>query len=85
MNIVVVFTLNIIPKMENNESIEQVLENLDKNIVYKTKNSVLIGILLILTGIASLIFYATNEFGAENISSQFLFVLGMIFFVLGLI
>jgi len=71
--------------MDKNESIEQVFDNLDKNIVYKTKNSVLIGILLILTGIASLIFYATNEFGAENISSQFLFVLGMIFFVLGLI
>jgi hypothetical protein len=71
--------------METNESIEQVFDNLDKNIVYKTKNSVFIGILLVLTGIASLIFYATNEFETENISSQLLFVLGMILFVLGLI
>jgi len=71
--------------MENNETIEQVFDNLDKNIIYKTKNSVLTGILLILMGIASLIIYSTNKFGSENISSQILFVLGMVFFVLGLI
>jgi len=71
--------------METNESIEQVFDNLDKNIVYKTKNSVFIGILLVLVGIASLIFYATNEFGSENITSQFVFVMGMILFVLGIV
>ena len=71
--------------MEKNESIEQVFDNLDKNIVYKTKNSVLTGILLVIMGIALLIFYGSNEFGTENIFSQFLFVMGMIFFVVGLI
>jgi len=71
--------------MEKNESIDQVFDNLDKNIVYKTKNSVLTGIVLILVGIASLIIYSTNEFGSENVASQFIFVLGMIFFVLGIV
>lgn len=71
--------------MEKNESIEQVFDNLDKNTVYKTRSSVLTGILLVLVGIAFLVIYSTNEFGAENISSQFLFVVGMVFFVLGIV
>ena len=71
--------------METNESIEQVFDNLDKNIIYKTKNSVLTGILLMLVGIASLIIYTMHEFGTENISSQFIFVMGIIFIVLGIV
>ena len=71
--------------MEKIETIEQVFDNLDKNIVYKTKNSVLTGILLILVGIASLIIYSTNKLGSENVLSQVLFVLGMVFFVIGLV
>ena len=85
MNIVVVFTLNIIPKMENNESIEQVLENLDKNIVYKTKDSILWSVMLMLTGILSLIIYSATEWESNNVFAQFIFVAGSVCLTVGIL
>jgi len=60
--------------MENNESIDQVIENLDNTIVSKTKNSVLAGSVLIMAGVAALIAYGTCEWGLNNLFSQFLFI-----------
>ena len=71
--------------METNESIEQVIENLDKNIVYKTRDSILTGLILVLIGIGSLITYSTFKLGSENISSQFIFVTGMICIIVGIL
>ena len=71
--------------MEKNETIEQVIDNLDKNIVYKTKNSVLTGILLVVAGIASLISYSVFEWGAKDVASQFLFILGFICLITGIL
>ena len=85
MNIVVVFTLNIIHKMENNESIEQVLENLDNNIVYKTKDSVVWSIMLMLSGIFSLIIYSAIEWESNNLFAQFIFVAGSVCLIVGLL
>jgi hypothetical protein len=72
-------------QMENNESIEQVLENLDKNIVYKTKDSVLWSIMLMLSGIISLIIYSAIEWESNNQFAHILFVAGSVFLIVGII
>jgi hypothetical protein len=71
--------------MENNESIDQVIENLDKKIVFKTKSSVLLGSVLFLTGVASLILYGTYDWGLNNLFSQILFVFGLVSILTGLV
>jgi len=72
-------------QMENNESIEQVLENLDKNIVYKTKDSILWSIVLMLSGIMSLIIYSANEWESNNLFAHILFVAGSVCLIVGII
>ena len=71
--------------MENNESIDQVIENLDNTIVSKTKNSVLVGSVLIIAGVISLIAYGTHEWGINNLFSQFLFVFGLVGLFVGIL
>lgn len=71
--------------MEKNESIEQVLDNLDKKIVYKTKDSMLLGFLLSLAGIASYVIYSSFEWESDNVFAHILFVLGSILIILGMI
>ena len=71
--------------MENNESIDQVIENLDNTIVSKTKNSVLVGSVLIIAGVLSLIAYGTHEWGINNLFSQFLFVFGLVGLFVGIL
>ena len=70
--------------METNASLEQVLENLDKNRVYKTKNSVLTGTILVSIGIGSLIMYSRLESASESLMAQFIFVAGAILFTIGI-
>ena len=71
--------------MENNESIEQVLENLDNNIVYKTKDSVVWSIMLMLSGIFSLIIYSAIEWESNNLFAQFIFVAGLVSLTVGIL
>ena len=84
MNILVMFTLNIILKMENIESIEQVLENLDNNIVYKKKDSVMRGIMFMLAGIVSLIIYTAIEWETNDLFAHILFVAGSVCLIVGI-
>ena len=85
MNILVMFTLNIILKMENIESIEQVLENLDNNIVYKKKDSVIRGIMFMLSGIVLLIAYISFEWEKNNLFANSLFIVGSVCFIVGIV
>ena len=71
--------------MENNESIEQVLENLDKNIVYKTKDSILWSVTLMLTGILSLIIYSAITWETNNLFAHFIFVVGSVCLIVGIL
>jgi hypothetical protein len=71
--------------MENNKSIDQVIENLDNTIVTKTKNTALMGIMLFTTGVVSLIAYGTYEWGLNNLVAQFLFVFGLVSILAGLL
>jgi hypothetical protein len=71
--------------MEKIESIEQVLESLDKNIVYKKKDSVVWGVLLILSGIVSMIIYSVIEWESNSLFAHILFVVGSVFTVVGVI
>ena len=70
--------------METNASMEQVLDNLDKNRVYKTKNSMLTGLILVSVGITSLIMYSRLELTSESLMAQFIFVAGAILFTIGI-
>ena len=71
--------------METNESIEQVLDNLDKNIVYKTKNSVGWGFLFLIPGMAALVVYSSFEWEPSNVFAHILFVTGSTLGVIGII
>jgi len=71
--------------METNESIEQVFDNLDKNRVYKTKNSLVWGFLFMIPGIASLVVYSSIEWEPTNVFAHILFVAGAILSVVGII
>jgi len=71
--------------MEKNESIEHVLENMDKNIIRKTKGSVFLPLLLIAFGISSLVAYASYNWEANNLFAQTLFILGNICLIVGIV
>ena len=70
--------------MENNKSIEQVLENLDNNIVYKKKDSVTWGIMFMLSGIVSLIIYTAIEWESNDLFAHILFVEGSVCLIVGI-
>ena len=71
--------------MEKNESIEHVLENMDKNIVIKTKSPAYQSLLLIFIGIIIFAIYTTKEWPASNVIPHFLFVLGASIIVFGVL
>ena len=71
--------------MEKNESIEQVLESLDKNIVYKKKDSVLLGIVLMLSGIVSMIIYSVLEWESNSLFAHILFIAGSVCLLVGVV
>ncbi|HET7733768.1 MAG TPA: hypothetical protein VFK73_08005 [Paludibacter sp.] len=71
--------------METNQSIEQVLEAMDNNIVYKTKSPLAIPILLIIVGIC---FFSVNSFfqwSSSSIYPSLFLILGSISFVVGIL
>ena len=85
MNTQSVFALNNYIIMDKNESIEQVLEGLDNNIVYKTRKSPLQAIVLILLGIGVFI---ANSLMVSKVSSaipSLLIMLGSIFIISGIL
>ena len=76
---------SILCLMEKNNSIEQVLDNLDKNIVYKTKNSAWLGFLYMIPGIASMVIYSSFEWDPNNFFAQILFITGAVFLIIGIL
>jgi len=85
VNILVIFTLNYYILMENKESITHVLENMDKNIVYKKKSSFLRSSALIALGVVSFIVYTTFEWKTSDALPHFLFMLGSVFLIIGVL
>lgn len=71
--------------MEKNESIEHVLENMDKNLIHKTKSPAYQSILLIIAGIIIFAFYTANEWSSSSVTPHFLFVLGASVLVYGIL
>jgi hypothetical protein len=70
--------------MENYNSIEQVLENLDKSIVFKTKSSILPGIIILATGIVLTFLPNIVSLSTNSIIPSFIFISGIIITILGL-
>ena len=85
VNILAIFTLNYYILMENKESITHVLENMDKNIVYKQKSSFLRSSVLIALGVVSFIVYTTFEWKTSDALPHFLFMLGSVFLIIGVL
>lgn len=71
--------------MENNESIEHVLENMDKTLVIKTKSPAYQSLLLIFTGLIIFTIYTAYKWPASSIIPHFLFVLGASIIVFGVL
>lgn len=70
--------------MENFQSIEQILIDMDPIIVYKTKNSILSGLLIMLAGIGSFAPLSIFSWAPHNMIPQFLIVLGTTGLIVGL-
>lgn len=70
--------------MEKNQSIEHVLENMDKNILYKIKSSILWALLLNFVGIISFVVYAAIEWKPTDTFPHFLFIAGTVSIVFGI-
>jgi len=70
--------------MENYISIEQVLENLDKSVVCKTKSSLLPGIILLVAGIILIILPNVVSLSSNSVIPSFIFISGMIITILGI-
>lgn len=62
--------------MEKIESIEHVLENMDKSLVYKAKKSALLNILLVVIGVVSFIVHSLFEWQSNSIYPPLLMTLG---------
>jgi hypothetical protein len=70
--------------MENYNSIEQVLENLDKNIVLKTKASIIPGLIIFAVGIFLIILPNIVSLSSNSIIPSFIFMSGIIITILGI-
>jgi hypothetical protein len=70
--------------MNQNESIEHVLENMDKSIVCKTKGSGITAILLIVTSVFLLAVYASFEWNPTDSLPHSMFILGSILGICGI-
>ena len=71
--------------MENFQSIEQFLTDMDANIVYKTKNSIITGLLLILAGIGCFVPLSIFSWTTDNMIPQLLIVLGATCLTVGIL
>ncbi len=69
--------------MENYESIEHVLENMEEKIVYKTKDSLLPGILLLIAAVITFVLMSINEWSTDSIYPYLFFVSGFVFAFIG--
>jgi len=76
---------NFYIRMENNESIEHVLENMGENLVYKTKSPAYISILLIVAAVISFVVYASTEWKETNTLPHFLFMAGLFGIISGVL
>lgn len=63
--------------MEKNESIEHVLENMDKNLVYKTKGPAYKSLILIVVGLILLAVYTSNEWKSTDTLPHLLFIISI--------
>ncbi len=70
--------------MENYKTIEQVLENLDKSIVIKTKSSIVPGIIILATGIFLTILPNIISLSTNSIIPSFVFITGIITTIIGI-
>lgn len=71
--------------MENYITIEQLLDNMDKNIVYKTKTSKWIGLSFLILGTVFFSTLSVNDWSSVSIIPPLLLVLGMSSSVFGLL
>ena len=71
--------------MENYITIEQLLDNMDKNIVYKTKMSKWVGLSFLMVGAMFFIILSANKWSSVSIIPPLLLVLGMGSSVFGLL
>jgi hypothetical protein len=85
VNILVIFALNYYILMENKESITHVLENMDKNTVYKQKSSFVWSLSLIVLGVVSFIIYTSFDWKTSDALPHFLFILGSVFLIIGVL
>lgn len=70
--------------MENYNSIEQIFENLDKSIVFKTKSSIIPGIIILATGILLTILPNIVSLSTNSIIPSLIFMIGIIMTILGI-
>lgn len=70
--------------MDKNESIEQVLEKMDKSVVFKEKKSALPSVLLVLLGIAIVVINAKFIYTEIGFVSPLLMMTGTIAVIIGL-
>jgi len=70
--------------MENKNSIEHVLENMDKNVVYKTKSSVIKSLSFIGAGLISFAIYTLMEMNPTDVFPHFLFITGTVSIICGI-
>jgi len=85
VNVLVMFALNYYILMENKESITHVLENMDKNIVYKQKSSFVRSLILIVFGVVSFIVYTTFDWKTSDALPHFLFIVGSVLLTIGIL
>lgn len=85
MNKPVLVHSNYYIHMEKNESIEHVLENMDENIVYKTKSPAYKSLLLIVAGVISFAVYTSNEWKPTDAFPHFLFMAGSCSIICGVL
>jgi hypothetical protein len=71
--------------MESIKTIESVLENMDRSIVYKTKKSIGSGLILSLVGVITFSMHSVREWPANSIISPLLIIMGSVMVVLGII
>lgn len=70
--------------MENYNTIEQVLENSDKSIVFKTKSSIVPGIIILATGIFLTISPNIVSLSTNSVIPSFIFITGIITTIAGI-
>jgi len=70
--------------MEKNESIEQVLLNMDNHIIVKSKESFVKAILLMVTGTAFFVFYFMSKWPSGSFIPSLFFVLAITLVIWGL-